>query len=49
MQAYCFKCREERAIKDAEEVVMKNGRSGVRGKCPECGKKLFRVVQAGVR
>ena len=46
MQAYCFKCREERVIQEAEAVVMKNGRHGFRGKCPECGRKLFRVVQS---
>ena len=43
MQAYCFKCKDQREIQGLEEVVLKNGRDAVRGKCPECGGKLFRI------
>ncbi|KAG2473201.1 MAG: hypothetical protein NPMRTHETA2_1400003 [Nitrosopumilales archaeon] len=41
--AYCVKCRAKRDIKDPEEIVMKNGRPAVKGTCPECGTKVFRI------
>jgi len=41
--AYCVKCRAKREIKDPEEIVMKNGRPAVKGTCPECGTKVFRI------
>ena len=44
MQAYCVKCREKRDLVDGEEVVMKNGKKAMQGKCPECGTKLFRIM-----
>ena len=40
---YCLKCQEKREIKDPETVTMKNGRQGVRGICPVCGTKLFKL------
>lgn len=44
MQAYCVKCREKREIVEAEEVVMKNGKKAMQGKCGTCGTKLFRIM-----
>jgi hypothetical protein len=41
MQAYCVKCKAKREIKNPEAVVMKNGRSATKGKCPVCGGKVF--------
>ena len=41
--AYCVKCRTKREIKDPEEVTLKNGRPAVKGTCPECGTKVFRI------
>ena len=41
--AYCVKCRTKREIKDPEEVTLKNGRPAVKGTCPECGTKMFRI------
>jgi len=35
--AYCVKCRAKREIK------MKNGRPAVKGTCPKCGTKVFRI------
>lgn len=40
---YCVKCREKREIKDAVEGVMKNGRPCVKGTCPTCTTKMFRI------
>ena len=41
--AYCVKCRAKRDIKDPEEIAMKNGRPAVKGTCPKCGTKVFRI------
>ncbi|HUV75419.1 MAG TPA: DUF5679 domain-containing protein [Dehalococcoidales bacterium] len=43
MQAYCFKCRAKKEIKNPEGVTLKNGRPATRGTCPACGTKLFRI------
>ncbi len=42
-QAYCFKCRGKREIKNAEQVFLKNNRSALKGVCPVCGGKLSRI------
>jgi len=42
-QAYCFKCRTKREIKNPEKVVLKNKRPATRGTCPNCGTKMFRI------
>ena len=41
MDAYCVKCKAKREIKNAEQVVLKNGRSATKGTCPVCGTKVF--------
>ncbi|GFN39704.1 MAG: conserved hypothetical protein [Marine Group I thaumarchaeote] len=41
--AYCVKCRAKREIKDPKEITMKNGRPAVKGTCPKCGTKVFRI------
>jgi uncharacterized Zn finger protein (UPF0148 family) len=43
MQAYCFKCRVKREIKNPQKVTLKNGRLATRGTCPVCGTNLFRI------
>jgi len=45
MQAYCFKCRTKKEIKDPQRVTLKNGRPATRGVCPVCGTKIFRIGQ----
>ncbi|MFC1898877.1 DUF5679 domain-containing protein [Chloroflexota bacterium] len=45
MQAYCFKCKKKVAIKDIEQVTLKNGRPATRGICATCGTKVFRIGQ----
>jgi len=46
MQAYCFKCRAKREMKNPEKVTLKNGRPAVRGICSVCGTKVFRIGKA---
>ena len=43
MTAYCLKCREKREITNAEAVTLKNGRPAMRGDCPVCATKVFRI------
>jgi len=43
--AYCFKCRSKVQVKNHEHVTLKNGKPAVRGICPVCGTKVFRIGQ----
>jgi len=43
MQAYCFKCRAKREIKDPQQVTMKNGKPATKGVCPVCGTTVYRI------
>lgn len=46
MQAYCFKCRAKRDIKNPVSVTLKNRRPAVRGTCSVCVTKVFRIGKA---
>jgi hypothetical protein len=43
-EAYCVKCKSKKEIKDAKEVSMKNGRKAMKGKCPDCGTGMYRIM-----
>ncbi len=43
VEAYCVKCRAKREVTDPEQVTLKNGRPAVKGTCPKCGTKVFRI------
>jgi DNA-directed RNA polymerase subunit RPC12/RpoP len=43
VDAYCMKCKKKVRVKDAEKITMKNGRPATKGKCPECGTKVFKI------
>lgn len=43
-QGRCMKCKENVEIKNGEEIVMKNGMKAVKGECPKCGTKVFRII-----
>jgi len=43
MEAYCLKCRASREVKNAEVVVLKNGRPATRGNCTVCEASVFRI------
>ena len=45
-QIYCFKCRSKTDTLEAQEVVLKNGRPAVNGRCTVCGTKKFRMGAA---
>jgi len=40
----CMKCKKQVEIKNAEDVVMKNNMRAIKGECPDCGTKVFRIV-----
>ena len=39
----CMRCKGEVEIKDGKEVIMKNGMRAMKGSCPKCGTKMFRI------
>jgi len=43
MKAYCMKCRNEREMKDAKSVKMKNGKPATKGLCSICGTNMCRI------
>jgi DNA topoisomerase-1 len=43
MEAYCFKCKTKREMKDPQPVFTSNGTPATRGVCPECGTKMFKM------
>jgi DNA-directed RNA polymerase subunit RPC12/RpoP len=43
-EARCMKCKKQVEVKDAQDVVMKNGMKAVSGLCPDCGTKVFKIV-----
>lgn len=44
VEGRCMKCRKNVEIKDPEEVIMKNKMKAVKGTCPNCGTKVFRII-----
>ena len=44
IEGYCVKCKAKRPIGDAVEEQMKNGRKAVKGKCPNCGAVMFKIL-----
>lgn len=48
MEAYCVKCKAKREMQDAEEITMKGKggteRRAMKGVCPTCGTKMFRIL-----
>jgi DNA-directed RNA polymerase subunit RPC12/RpoP len=40
----CMKCKKGVQIKDPQETIMKNGMKAVKGTCPHCGTKVFRIL-----
>jgi hypothetical protein len=47
MEAYCVKCKTKRQIVNPQEVVLKNGRPAIKGKCPVCSTSIMRFIKKG--
>jgi DNA-directed RNA polymerase subunit RPC12/RpoP len=45
-QAYCVKCRKKVEMKNPQKVTLKNGKPAMKGECPNCGTKVFRIGKA---
>ena len=43
LTAYCVKCRQKRALRDAQAVFTERGQAATRGVCSACGTTLFRL------
>ncbi len=43
MKAYCVKCKAKREMDSPEPVYTNRGTPATKGRCPECGTKLFRM------
>lgn len=43
-EGYCVKCKAKREMSEAQEVVMKNGRKAMKGKCPQCGTGMYKIL-----
>lgn len=42
-EAYCVKCKGKVEIKNPENVTLKNGKPAIKGECPTCATKVFRI------
>lgn len=40
----CMRCKENKQMKDTEEVTMKNGGTMVKGICIDCGCKMCKII-----
>jgi len=40
---YCVKCRAKKEVANPERVTMKNGKPAMKGTCPSCGTKMFKI------
>ena len=44
VEARCMKDKKQVEIKNPQNVTMKNGMQAIKGVCPHCGTKVFRIV-----
>ena len=44
INAYCVKCRKKVNARDPKRYIMKNKRLSVKGTCPYCSTKVFRIL-----
>ncbi|MFH1641309.1 MAG: DUF5679 domain-containing protein [Nanoarchaeota archaeon] len=42
--AYCLKCKKKINIKNPKNYIMKNDMASVKGLCPVCSTKVFRIL-----
>ena len=44
VEGRCMKCKGPVEIKNGKEVTMKNGMRAMKGECPKCSTKVFRIL-----
>lgn len=42
-EAYCVKCKKKQLMESVENITMKNGKPAVKGICPVCKTKMFKI------
>lgn len=40
----CMRCKKQVEIKNGKEIVMKNKMRAMKGVCPKCDTKVFRIL-----
>lgn len=43
-EGYCVKCKGKKEMVSPEEVVLKNQKKALKGKCPDCGTGMFKIT-----
>lgn len=43
IEAYCFKCKTKRDMRNPEAIYNKAGAPATRGQCPDCGTSMYRI------
>lgn len=44
VDGYCVKCKGKKEMIDPQEIIMKNRKKAVKGKCPDCGTGMFKIT-----
>ena len=44
VQGRCMKCKCQVEIKNGKQIIMKNGLKAMKGMCPKCSTKVFRII-----
>jgi len=43
-EVYCAKCKAKKEVSEAVRETMKNGRSAIKGQCPDCGTEIYKIL-----
>lgn len=43
-EGYCVKCKAKKQMVNSSEITMANGRQAIKGKCPDCGTGMFKIL-----
>lgn len=43
-EAYCLRCKAKKIVQNPEIHTMKKGMKAVKGTCPDCGCKMFKIL-----
>ncbi len=43
VEAYCMKCKSKKQMSNPVQDKMANGRDCVKGVCPDCNTKMFKI------
>lgn len=44
VEGYCVKCKVKKIMANGEKVTLKNGRNAIKGRCPDCGSGMFKIL-----